>query len=196
MTTIAALLTDSFADWEFGLLAAAARGYCGIEVITASPDGAGVISMGGLKVTPDIAFNEIDLAGVDAIAIVGGTVWDKPEAPDLTELLAIAHDHGKLIGAICGGIRALAGSGLLDAIPHTSNDASALADIPAYRGHAHHVASPTAIKCGRIITAPGLAPVSFMRAMISALGKGGPELEHYAGMFGAEFEIGRERRAA
>jgi putative intracellular protease/amidase len=196
MTTIAAILTDNFADWEFGLLAAAARGYCGIEVITASPDGAAVISMGGLKVTPDIAINEIDLAGVDAIAVIGGAAWDRPEAPDLAELLAIAHDHGKLIGAICGGIRALASSGMLDAIPHTSNDASALAGIPTYRGHAHYVTSPTALKCGRIITAPGLAPVSFMRAMISALGKGGPELEHYAELFGAEFEMRRERRAA
>ena len=39
MTTILALLTPNYADWEFGLLAAAARGYCEVEVLTASPDG-------------------------------------------------------------------------------------------------------------------------------------------------------------
>lgn len=196
MTTIAAILTDSFADWEFGLMAAAARGYCGIDVVTASPEGAPVASMGGLKVTPDMAIHDIDLTRIDAIAIIGGAVWDQPGAPDLAEFLNIAHDHGKLIGAICGGTRALAASGLLDSIPHTSNEPGYLADIAAYRGHGHYVSSPAALKCGRIITASGLAPVSFMRAMITALGKGGPELEYYADMFGLEFGGRHERRAA
>lgn len=196
MTTIAAILTDTFADWEFGLLAAAARGYCGIEIVTASPEGAAVTSMGGLKVSPDMAVADIDLMHVDAIAIIGGGLWDQPSAPDLSELLNIAHQHGKVIGAICGGTRALAASGLLDAVPHTSNEPGYLADIATYRGHGHYVASPAALKCGRIITASGLAPVSFMRAMITALGKGGSELEHYADLFGMEFEGRGQKRAA
>ena len=196
MTIIAAILTDSFADWEFGLMAAAARRYSGMEVVTASPDGPPVVSMGGLKVMPDMAIHDIDLARIDAIAVIGGGVWDEPHAPDLSDLLNIAHDHGKLIGAICGGTRALAASGLLDTIPHTSNEPRYLADVSRYRGHSHYVISPAALKCGRIITASGLAPVSFMRAMITALGKGGPELEYYADMFGMEFEGRRERRAA
>jgi putative intracellular protease/amidase len=196
MTTIAAILTDSFADWEFGLMAAAARGFCGLDVITASPEGAPVASMGGLNVTPDMAIHDIDLARVDAIAIIGGAVWDRLDAPDLTELLTIAHGHGKLIGAICGGTRALAASGLLDAIPHTSNEPGYLANVRGYRGHGHYVTSPAALKCGHIITASGLAPVSFMRSMISALGRGGPELEYYSDMFGMEFEGRDERRAA
>ena len=196
MTTIAAILTNDFADWEFGLMAAAARGYCGIDFITASPEGAPVASMGGLRVTPDIAIHDLDLTHIDAIAIIGGAAWNRPTAPDLTELLTIAHGHGKLIGAICGGTRALAASGLLDAIPHTSNEPAYLADVSGYRGHGHYVMSPAALKCGRIITASGLAPVSFMRSMISALGKGGPELDYYADMFGAEFEGRSERRAA
>jgi hypothetical protein len=58
------------------------------------------------------------------------------------------------------------------------------------------VTSPAALKCGHIITASGLAPVSFMRSMISALGRGGPELEYYSDMFGMEFEGRDERRAA
>jgi hypothetical protein len=35
-----------------------------------------------------------------------------------------------------------------------------------------------------------------MRMMIAALGKGGPELDHYADMFGMEFEGRTERNAA
>lgn len=196
MTTIAAILTNRFADWEFGLLAAAARGYCGIEVITSSPDGAPMISMGGLNVTPDLAIHDIDLARVDAIAVIGGATWDEPSAPNLAELLTIAHGHGKVIGAICGGTRALAASGLLDSIPHTSNEPAYLSGVSGYRGENYYVTSPAALKCGRIITASGLAPVSFMRAMITALGQGGSELEYYADMFGMEFEGRHERRAA
>lgn len=196
MTMITAILTDSYSDWEFGLMAAAARGFCGIEVVTASPDGAPISSMGGLRVQPDMAIHDIDLARTDAVAIIGGAVWNGADAPDLTELLNIAHEHGKLIGAICGGTRALAASGLLNAIPHTSNEPSDLADIPGYRGHRHYVASPAALKCGRIVTASGLAPVSFMRSMVTALGRGGPELDYYARMFGMEFEGRREIRAA
>jgi putative intracellular protease/amidase len=196
MTTITAILTDNYSDWEFGLMAAAARGFCGVDVVTASPDGATVRSMGGLTVTPDMAIHDIDLTRTDAVAIIGGAIWDRPNAPDLSEFLAIAHGDGKLIGAICGGTRALAAAGLLDTIPHTSNEPAYLADVAAYRGHGHYVISPAALTCGRIVTAPGLAPVSFMRAMISGLGKGGPELDYYADMFGMEFEGRRERHAA
>ena len=35
MTRILALLTPDYADWEFAMVAAAARGYCDIDVFTA-----------------------------------------------------------------------------------------------------------------------------------------------------------------
>lgn len=195
MTTLIAILTETFADWELAPLAAAARGYCGIEIVTATPDGAPVTSMGGLRVTPDMAVGDIDPTRADALVVIGGAIWDSAKAPDLGDLLGIAHRNGKLIGAICGGTKALAGAGLLDAIPHTSNDSHYLAGVAGYAGHAYFVASAAALKCGRIVTAPGLAPISFMRIIITALGHGGAELDHYAGMFGAEFE-GSRRAAA
>jgi len=195
MTRMLAILTDNYADWEFGPLAAAARGYLDIEVVTATPDGKPVTSMGGLKVMPDLAIDEIDLSTINAVVVIGGSVWDTADAPDLAGLLNAAHREGKLIGAICGGTRALAASGLLDAIPHTSNDSRYLAEISGYNGQPYFVASTAALKCGRIVTAPGMAPVSFMRTIITALGRGGDELDYYAGMFGAEFE-GRHQMAA
>ena len=195
MTTLLAILTENFADWELGPLAAAARGYCGIDVMTATPEGRPVTSMGGLRVMPDMAVDEIVPADIDALVVIGGAIWDRPEAPDLSRLLADTQREGKLIGTICGGTRALARAGLLDAIPHTSNDSRHLADVEGYRGHGHFVASAAALKCGRIVTAPELAPISFMRTIITALGRGGDELDHYAGMFGAEFE-GRRQMVA
>ena len=60
MTTITAILTDNFADSECGTYAAAARGYCGIDIVTASPDGGALKSMGGRRVIPDMAINEME----------------------------------------------------------------------------------------------------------------------------------------
>jgi putative intracellular protease/amidase len=195
MTRMLAILTDNYADWEFGPLAAAARGYSDIEVVTATPEGKPVTSMGGLKVMPDMAIDEIDLTCIDAFIVIGGSVWGTVGAPDLSGILNAAHRDGKLIGAICGGTIALAASGLLDAIPHTSNDSRTLVDVDGYNGHGYFVASTAALKCGHIVTASGMAPVSFMRTVITALGRGGDDLDYYAGMFGAEFG-GRHQMAA
>lgn len=194
MTTILALLTPNYADWEFAMVAAAARGYCEIDVITASPDADAITSMGGLKSMPDMAFNDIDLGQVGALLVIGGTTWESADAPDIGELLRAANWDQRLIGAICGGTRALAASGLLDRVQHTSNFKDYIADIPNYRGADFYRDVPTALRAGNIITAPGTAPVSFMKTVIGALRKGSRDLDFYAEMFGAEHE--GNRRAA
>ena len=191
MTTILALLTPNYADWEFGLLAAAARGYCEVDVLTASPDGEPVLSMGGLKAQPDMAFNDIDLGKLRALLVIGGTIWESDEAPDTSELLRAANWDQRLIGAICGGTRALASAGLLDRVQHTSNSADYLADVSGYHGRDFYRDIPTALRAGNIITAPGTAPVSFMKTVLEALGRGSSNLDYYAGMFGAEHMVGR-----
>lgn len=191
MPTILALLTPNYADWEFAMVAAAARGYCELDIVTASPDGAPILSMGGLMATPDLAFNDIDLGKVRALLVIGGTAWESDAAPDITELLQAANWDQRLIGAICGGTRALAAAGLLDRVQHTSNSADYLADIGSYRGKDFYRDVPMALRAGNIITAPGTAPVSFMKTVIEAMGRGSPNLDFYAGMFGAEHENGR-----
>ena len=191
MTRILALLTPDYADWEFAMVAAAARGYCDIDVVTASPEGEPVISMGGLKAVPDMAFNDIDLGKVRALLVIGGTIWESEQAPDIGELLRAANWDQRLIGAICGGTRALAAAGLLDRVQHTSNSADYLADIQRYRGADFYRDQATALRAGNIITAPGTAPVSFMKTVIEAVGKGSRNLDFYAGMFGVEHEVGR-----
>lgn len=82
MARIAIALTPDFADWECALLMAVARSYLGVEVVTASPDGGIVTSMGGFKVTPDISYAALDPADFNALVIPGGLSWEKGEAPD------------------------------------------------------------------------------------------------------------------
>ena len=194
MPMILALLTPDYADWEFAMVAAAARGYCDIEVKTASPDGKPVTSMGGLKALPDMAFNDIDLGKVRALLVIGGPIWESDNAPDISELLRAANWDQRLIGAICGGTRALAASGLLDRVQHTSNAKDYVASAAGYRGADFYRDVPTALRAGNIITAPGTAPVSFMKTVITALGKSSADLAYYAEQFGAEHQA--VRRAA
>ena len=72
MPRILVALQSDFADWEPALLMAAARAYLGCEVLTASPDGEPVVSMGGLRVQPDLRFDEIEAGAFEALVIPGG----------------------------------------------------------------------------------------------------------------------------
>src|SRR5688572_60649 len=123
MTKIVTILTEGFADWETGLLNGAARGFYGVETAYATPGGKPVTSSGGMKVSPDVALEDIDVDQLDALIVCGGTAWQQAGAPDLSALLAAAEARGKVIGVICDGTVAAARTGLLDHVAHTSNGA-------------------------------------------------------------------------
>src|SRR3546814_7141925 len=110
MTRIAIALTPHFADWECALLMAVARSYLETDVVTASPDGDAVVSMGGLRVTPDLAYDVLDPAVFDALVIPGGLAWETGEAPDFTAHAQAFHRAGKLVAGICAAASALAKS--------------------------------------------------------------------------------------
>lgn len=97
MTRIAIALAQDFADWEPALLAAAARGYLGVEIVYATPDGRPVISMGGLNVTPDTSYDALDPVDIDALVIPGGLSWEKGTAADLDGLVHRFRDKGRAL---------------------------------------------------------------------------------------------------
>lgn len=187
MTTIVTILTEGYADWETALLNAAARQYYGTTTLFASPEGKPVRSAGGLLVTPDFPVEAIEPKEIDALILNGGTIWASPEAPDLTTLLHAAGSAGVRIAAICDATLALAKAGLLDAIPHTSNGPDTLKPT-GYFGAAHYQDQPLAVASGKIITAPGTAPVSFMSTVMESLGLRNDELDFYLGFHAAEHQ--------
>lgn len=101
MTRIAIALAQDFADWEPALLAAAARGYLGVEIVYATPDGRPVVSMGGLNVTPNTSYDALDPANIDALVIPGGLSWEKGTAVDLGGLVQRFREKGRLVAGIC-----------------------------------------------------------------------------------------------
>jgi len=186
MARIVTLLTEGFADWETALINAAGRSFYGCETLFATPDGAPVTSAGGMRVLSDLAQSGIDADDTDALLICGGTIWQTPQAPDIEATAKAMLQRGKVVGAICDGTRALAKAGLLDELPHTGNGVGAL-DGTGYGGKAHYRDVPHAVTAGQLVTAPGTAPVSFMVAVMTALGFGGAELDYYVGLHAAQF---------
>lgn len=188
MTRLAVVLTEGFADWEVGQLAASARTHFGFDVVTASPDGAEVRSMGGLRVATDTAAENLHGDAFDALIICGGTIWETERAPDLSSVINDFIARGKVTAAICGGTLALARAGVLNDIPHTSNAPDFIAGAEGYRGQAHYRDGPQAVRSGMIVTAPGSAPITFTAEIYRALGFGGEELDTYVQILGAEHQ--------
>jgi putative intracellular protease/amidase len=188
MTRLAIILTEGFADWEVAQLMASGRSYFGFGIVTATPMGAPVTSMGGLRLQPDMAVEALDPTDFDGIAICGGTIWETQDAPDLRPVIEAFDRAGKVIAAICAGTLALARAGLLNGVAHTSNRPDFLDGIPSYTGKARYRDAPQAVRDGRIVTAAGTAPITFTTEVYRALGKGGEELEDYMALFGAEHQ--------
>ena len=132
MARLAVVLTEGFADWEVGQLAASARTHFGFDVVTASPGGEEVRSMGGLRVSADTVAENLHGDAFDALVICGGTIWDTERAPDLSPVINDFIARGKVTAAICGGTLALARAGALNDIAHTSNAPDFIAGAEGY----------------------------------------------------------------
>jgi len=188
MTRLAIVLTDGFADWEVGQLTASARTHFGFDVVIATPEAEEVRSMGGMRVAADSAAENLHASAFDGLVLCGGTIWEPEKAPDLRTVIYDFLAHGKLVAGICGATLALARAGALNASDHTSNAADFIAAAPGYTGHSRYRDSPQAIRAGKLVTAPGSAPMTFTAEIYRALGHAGDELDQYVLMFGAEHQ--------
>ena len=186
MPRIAVALQEDFADWEPALLMAAARYYLGCEVLTASPDGRPVTSMGGLRVTPDLPFAEIDPRRFDALVIPGGYAWEKGRAFDFTAMARAFRAENKVVAGICAAASALAATGILDDVAHTGNALASHRKYPGYHGAAHYRDQPRAVSDKGVVTAPGSAPDTFAMEVLKALDLWTPEAQAEISAFAAE----------
>lgn len=165
---IAFIVVEDFADWEHGLLSGAARAYFGATTAFHTPSGGAVTSSGGLRVQGQASIESLDPAGYDALVVIGSSVWDQPQAPDVSAQLRAALEAGKVLGAICGATLAAARAGVLDDRAHTSNSADFLtSNVPDYDG-ARYVDTLRAVRDGLLITAPASAPATFATGVLGA----------------------------
>ena len=162
---------DTYADWETGH-ATAHLARAGYEIRTVGPSTESVRSIGGLRVQPDLALDDVRPEDSSLLILPGADLWDAgddlaPFARKAREFL----DVGVPVAAICGATAGLAREGLLDDRAHTSAVSFYLA-ATGYGGGERYVDADavTDDSNGRLITAGPTEPVAFAREIFRLLG--------------------------
>ncbi|WP_405999529.1 DJ-1/PfpI family protein [Streptomyces sp. NBC_00829] len=167
-TTVHLAVYDTFADWETGHTTAhlTQNGY---TVRTVGPTTEPVVTMGGVRIQPDLALAGLDPEDSALLILTGARLWDSGD--DLAPFAATARtflDAGVPVAAICGATAGLAREGLLDEREHTSA-VSFYLDATGYKGGAHY-READAVTDGDLITAGPTEPVALAREVFARLG--------------------------
>jgi putative intracellular protease/amidase len=160
---------DGFADWEPASAMAELRRTFGFSVKTFALASNPIVSMGGLKVTPDLHSKEIRPDSADILILPGGDRWTRGEIPEISGLVRAVHQAARPVAAICAATLALAHAGLLNHHRHTSNGDGFIAKyVPTYSGRDLYT-KVLAVKDRNVITANGLAPFAFAAEIFRAV---------------------------
>ncbi|PHY17463.1 type 1 glutamine amidotransferase family protein [Caulobacter sp. BP25] len=189
MTVAVAFLQPGWADWEAGAVLTLLREHLKVQIEIATPTGDPETSIGGILAAADYRFDDPVLSDADLFILIGSDAWSEGEAPAITALLRQAFADGKPVAGICAGTTALARGGLFEGRKHTSNGKDWLQGVvPGYAGADHYVDTPKAVVDGKVVSASGLAPVTFAAAVARLVA---PEAEamiaEYEAMFAREF---------
>lgn len=163
------LVFDTLADWECGLALAEVNRSDRHRVVTVGFSTATVTTMGGVRITPQIVLEELDLDDAAMLIIPGGDRWEDMTEPNLIRLLKQLDTLRVPIATICGATLAAARAGLLDKRVHTSNRRGYLDEhVDSYRGSERYVDKPAITDQG-VVTASGHASVEFAREILAQL---------------------------
>ncbi|OYX03114.1 MAG: glutamine amidotransferase [Caulobacter vibrioides] len=189
MTVAVAFLQPGWADWEAGAVLALLREHLKVQIEVATPTGDPETSIGGVLAAADYRFDDPVLSDADLFILVGSEAWSEGETPAISALIRQALADGKPVAGICAGTTALARAGLFAGRKHTSNGKDWLEGVvPGYAGAEHYVDTPRAVTDGKLVSASGLAPVTFAAAVARLVA---PEQEaliaEYEAMFAREF---------
>lgn len=171
---------DTMADWEVGYLSAHLTSLrnrpedARFRVVTVGLTRAPVTTMGGFQIIPEIGLDRLDPTHSAMLVLPGAGTWGTPATEPFVQAASRFLDAAVPVAAICGATYGLAAAGLLDQRRHTSNDPGFLA-ASGYAGADHYVDEPAVID-GDLVTASGVAPVHFARAVFERLGAHDPEL--------------------
>jgi len=121
--------------------------------------------MHGLKFTPDLTLDEVDLSRYECVIFVGGAgtkvYFDDPQ---VLQLAKDAVAQGKLVGAICLAPSILARAGLLEG----KNATVWKSEKDTLIAHGAHYGGPGVVDAGNIITASGPDQAKRFAAQVTA----------------------------
>lgn len=158
---------DSLSDWEPSYAVAGINNpqfqlnpgrY---RVRTVSLRSASILTIGGIRIEPDLMLDSISPKNSAMLILPGGSAWDSGQNMEAVDAAGEFLDSGVPVAAICGATAGLARGGLLDHRRHTSNARDYLA-ATQYRGALLYNDS-SAVTDDNLITASGIAPVDFAR---------------------------------
>ncbi len=164
---------DGLSDWE------AAYAVAGISdpqfqrqpgryrVRTVAPREGSVVTMGGIRIAPDLTLDALRPADSAMLILPGGVAWEQGKHGEAVEMARAFLKAGVPVAAICGATAGLARGGLLDDRRHTSNARDYLAAMK-YSGAALYEEAP-AVTDRDVITASGLAPLEFAQHIFRRL---------------------------
>jgi putative intracellular protease/amidase len=163
---------EGLADWEAAMALAQLRAVGKRQVRTVGFDRQPVVTMGGLRVTPDLALSDLELGQVGLFIVPGGDLWEagKYPVPAMERVLTDLGRAGTPVACICGGTVAVARAGLFEGRRHTSNDREWLAKAaPGYRGRELYRDQP-AVRDGKVISASATGSLELAGEIFAELG--------------------------
>ena len=179
------LAFDGFADWH------AAHALCEIrrpgewQLKTVGFSLQPLLSMGGLRVVPELTLDRLDLQRAAMLIVPGGYLWEHGHGEEAVEAVRRVHAAGAPVAAVDSGVLVLARAGLLDACRHTGSWPGHIgAHVPGYAGADQFDPTVLAVSDGGTITASQLGSVEFAREVIRTLDLYNPsDREHWFRLF-------------
>lgn len=177
MFTIYVYVLDALADWELGYVTSELnsgrffkKDASQISLKTVSDSKEPIHTMGGLTVMPDCRIDDIALAETGVLLLPGASTWSDPKHDAILKKAGEFLSAGAMVCAICGATAALAGSGLLDNRPHTSNGLGFLKMVaPGYKGQSFYIDQPS-VSDHNLITAGSTGGLLWAKQIIERLG--------------------------
>ena len=184
MNTAYVLLRTGYADWEAASALAELQRTFGFSVKTIGLTSETVVSMGGLKVIPDLPLSAFVAKSAEILILPGGESWTNGVVPEVSEAVQSMVALERPVAGICAATLALAHAGLLDDRLHTSNGKNFVGKyVREYRGEEFYRASP-AVRDRCVITANGLAPFAFAAEIFRALApEREPDIQTYEKLY-------------
>src|SRR5690242_16411396 len=101
------LIFDGLADWEAALAICELNEESSFkqtryDVVTVGLSSQPIVSMGGLKILPEITLADIRPESAAIFIVPGGNRWESDPDGQITDILQTLHNQGVPIAAICG----------------------------------------------------------------------------------------------
>src|SRR5262249_50899524 len=171
MRSVHVVVFDGFADWEPAHALAELRRWGKRVVRTVGFTADPVLSMGGMKVCPEVTLDAVAIDQIELLLLPGGDMWERATYPRaaLESMVTRLVSTDTPVAAICAATLLLGRARVLDARRHTSNGRNYLpTHVPEYAGSDYYLDVP-AVRDKHVITASGLAPVDFAREIFAEL---------------------------